>query len=315
VGRLNVYGIAGVPGIHRETKTLDGEAAAAAQKSQVTAEIRRRVSRGEPAPVLATISVGNGAASEAYVAAKQACAEVGIDSVAYCFEDDATHDRVAECIGSLNSDPDVSGIRPLMPMPKHLNARSLLNLIDPAKDVDGVTAVNMGRLFQGSEGLVPCTPRAILALLDHYSVELDGRSAVVVGRSQLVGRPAAALLAQRNATVTLCHSRTPNLSWECRRANILIVAAGRPKLIGFNDVRHGGVVVDAGIHRTAEGLVGDVDFEAVCGRVQAISPVPGGVGPMTIAALLENTVTAAYGGGKASTSWKLSGERRTYDRV
>jgi methylenetetrahydrofolate dehydrogenase (NADP+)/methenyltetrahydrofolate cyclohydrolase len=275
VGRLNVYGIPGLPGIQHETKSLDGNAAAAALKSRVAKEVKRGLASGESAPVLATILVGNDPASETYVDTKhRACAEVGIESVHQGFEADVAEDEVAECIESLNCDPSVSGILLQLPLPQHLDARRLLELVDPDKDVDGLTAVNMGRLLQGQEGLAPCTPRGILALLDHYDIELEGRSVVVVGRSQLVGKPVSALLTQRNATVTVCHSRTRDLGSECCRASVLIIAAGRPKLIGHDHVRHGAVVVDVGIHRTAEGLVGDVDVEAVRGRAQAISPVP-----------------------------------------
>jgi methylenetetrahydrofolate dehydrogenase (NADP+)/methenyltetrahydrofolate cyclohydrolase len=187
----------------------------------------------------------------------------------------------------------VTGILLQLPLPPQLDASALIGRIPPGKDVDGLTETNAGRLALGRPGLRPCTPSGILALLDAYQIELAGAEAVVVGRSELVGRPTAALLTTRDATVTLCHSRTRDLVAVCRRADVLIVAAGRPGLIGADAVRPGATVVDVGVHRGPDGLRGDIDFAAVREVAGAITPVPGGVGPMTIAMLLANTVTAA----------------------
>jgi methylenetetrahydrofolate dehydrogenase (NADP+)/methenyltetrahydrofolate cyclohydrolase len=294
VGLKNVYGVPGLPGIGGAADVLDGRVAAAAIKSRVAARVADLLAGGSPAPLLATILVGNDPASETYVAAKhRACEEVGLESASHVFPADVPSGEVEACIDSLNRDAAVSGILLQLPLPDHLDARGLIELIDPRKDVDGLTAINAGRLAHGSAALVPCTPKGIVALLDHYDVELRGRRAVVVGRSDLVGKPVATLLTQRDATVTLCHSRTRAFQEECRRAEVLVVAAGRPGLVDERHVGWGAVVVDVGIHRGADGLVGDVDAGAVSRRAKAISPVPGGVGPMTIASLLENTMLAA----------------------
>jgi methylenetetrahydrofolate dehydrogenase (NADP+)/methenyltetrahydrofolate cyclohydrolase len=178
-------------------------------------------------------------------------------------------------------------------VPDHIDADAMIELIDPLKDVDGLTTTNAGRLVQGRDGLVSCTPAGVIELLDSDGVELRGAEAVVLGRSQLVGRPLASLLLARDATVTMCHSRTRDLAAVCRRADVLVAAVGRPRLVTADMVREGAVVIDVGINRTDEGLVGDVDFESVAEKAAAITPVPGGVGPMTIAMLLVNTVRAA----------------------
>jgi methylenetetrahydrofolate dehydrogenase (NADP+) / methenyltetrahydrofolate cyclohydrolase len=294
VGFSNVYGLPGLTGVVHEAEILDGRDAAAAIGTRVAAEVEEHVATGERAPSLATILVGDHPASEAYVSARhRACAEVEIDSSSHVFEADAASAEVEACIASLNDDPAVDGILLQLPLPAHLDAHRLVELIDPWKDVEGLTTVNMGRLCQGLDGFVPCTPKGILYLLDHYEIELAGRPVVVVGRSELVGRPLATLLSQRDCTVTLCHSRSRDLEDECRRAEILVAAAGRAHLISDEHVGHGAVVIDVGIHRSADGLIGDVDFEAIRGRASAVSPVPGGVGPMTIASLLENTLAAA----------------------
>jgi methylenetetrahydrofolate dehydrogenase (NADP+) / methenyltetrahydrofolate cyclohydrolase len=295
VGLSNVYGIPGLPGIGREAVVLDGRTAAEAIKTRVSARIEERRRDRRPRPVLATILVGEDPASRTYVAAKhRACAEVGIDSIRHAFKAEVAFEAVAACIDSLNNESAVSGILLQLPLPSHLDARRLLDLIDPRKDVDGLTTLNAGRLSQGRHCLVPCTAQGVLALLDHHGVELAGQRAVVVGRSDLVGRPVATLLTRRDATVTVCHSRSRDLEGECRRARVLVVAAGRRQLIGTRHVGEGAVVVDVGIHRDADGgLAGDVDFDRIRWRAQAASPVPGGVGPMTIACLLENTLIAA----------------------
>jgi methylenetetrahydrofolate dehydrogenase (NADP+) / methenyltetrahydrofolate cyclohydrolase len=205
----------------------------------------------------------------------------------------ASFEEVAEELERLNDDPAVSGILLQLPVPKHLDENLLIGLISPDKDVDGLTAVSAGRLVQGEPGLRPCTPSGVLALLDHHEVELQGAEVVVVGRSLLVGKPVAQLLLERNATVTICHSRTRDLPAVCRRADVLIAAVGVPKLVGAEHVKPGATVIDVGINRTDEGLVGDVDFDAVKPVAGLLTPVPGGVGPMTIALLMRNTLTAA----------------------
>jgi methylenetetrahydrofolate dehydrogenase (NADP+)/methenyltetrahydrofolate cyclohydrolase len=294
VGFSNVQGIPGIRAVFREPMPLDGRVAGAAIRSRVAAQVDELVASGEAAPGLATILVGEDPASETYVAAKhRACAEVGISSFRHSFGGQAPVEEVEACIAKLNSDSAVSGILLQLPLPDHLDSRPLLELIDERKDVDGLTAASMGRLALGAPGHVPCTPRGIIALLDHYEIELAGRRAVVVGRSQLVGRPVATLLTQRDCTVTVCHSRSRGLEEECRRAEILVAAAGRPHLIGASHVGRDAVVVDVGIHRRDGELIGDVDPHSVGGRARALSPVPGGVGPMTIACLLENTLEAA----------------------
>jgi methylenetetrahydrofolate dehydrogenase (NADP+)/methenyltetrahydrofolate cyclohydrolase len=293
MGYSNVYGIPGLATIRPAAQLLDGRVAASELKAQVAVEIEQRAAAGERVPALATILVGDDPASHTYVSAKRrACTEVGIRSVHHSLPADSTLEKVASLITSLNADEEVTGILLQLPLPAHLDTRLLLDLIDPAKDVDGLTTTSGGRLAQGTPGFVPCTPKGVLALLEHYDVDFAGRRAVVVGRSELVGRPLATLLSQRDATVTLCHSRTRDLAAECRNAELLIVAAGRERLVSERHVAPGAIVVDVGIHRTAAGLVGDVDHAAIRHRVAALTPVPGGVGPMTIASLLENALAA-----------------------
>jgi methylenetetrahydrofolate dehydrogenase (NADP+)/methenyltetrahydrofolate cyclohydrolase len=273
---------------------IDGKAVAARVRQEVArgvAEFAAEV--GEP-PGLATILVGDDPASEIYVANKQkACAEVGIRGVDLRLVADVSQDAVAEEIEALNDDPLVSGILLQIPVPDHLDGDALAALIDPAKDVDGLTPLSAGALAQGRPGLRPCTPQGIVELLDAYDVPLEGAEAVVVGRSRLIGRPLAFLLLERNATVTLCHSRTRDLPAVCARADVLVAAVGSPRLLGGDAVRPGAAVIDVGINRLQDGLVGDVDFEAASQRAGLITPVPGGVGPMTIACLLRNTLQAA----------------------
>jgi methylenetetrahydrofolate dehydrogenase (NADP+)/methenyltetrahydrofolate cyclohydrolase len=206
---------------------------------------------------------------------------------------DATQEQVAEAIGECNGDPQVSGILLQLPVPAGLDGKALTGLISPDKDVDGLTPISAGRLAQGTAGLRPCTPVGVIALLDSERVALEGAEAVVVGRSDLVGKPVAALLLARNATVTMCHSRTRDLAGVCARADVLVAAVGVPELIGREHVKPGAVVIDVGMNRTEAGLRGDVAFSEVVERAALITPVPGGVGPMTIAMLLSNTVAAA----------------------
>jgi methylenetetrahydrofolate dehydrogenase (NADP+)/methenyltetrahydrofolate cyclohydrolase len=275
---------------------IDGRAVAARVRAQVAEQVQQLIRTGGRAPGLATILVGDDPGSAIYVANKrQASAEVGIVDFHRPLGADATQDQVAAVIEECNEDPEIDGILLQLPVPQGLAGPVLTALIDPDKDVDGLTPISVGRLVQGTPGLRPCTPRGVLELLDTYEVPLEGAEAVVVGRSQLVGKPVAALLLARNATVTMCHSRTRDLPAVCSRADVLIAAVGVPGLIGAEYVKPGATVIDVGINRTDQGLSGDVDFEPVSQRAGLITPVPGGVGPMTIAMLLENTVLAASG--------------------
>lgn len=273
---------------------IDGKEVAARVRAEVArnvAELRDRTGR---VPGLATILVGDDPASAVYVAGKRkACAEVGISDHHQHLRADATHEDVAAVIERCDDDPDVSGILLQLPVPAGLDGKALTALISPDKDVDGLTHVSAGRLAQGAAGLRPCTPLGVIALLDTYSVALEGVQAVVVGRSDLVGKPLAFLLLERNATLTICHSRTRDLPAVCSRADVLVAAIGRPEMIGPEYVKPGAAVIDVGINRTDDGLRGDVQFEPVAEKAGLITPVPGGVGPMTIAMLLRNTVTAA----------------------
>jgi len=269
---------------------IDGRAIA----QSVRDAVREDVARMEETPGLATILVGDDPASHVYVRNKiRACEEVGIASFHHPLPADAPREDVVELIERLNADPAVNGILLQRPVPDHLDGVELTTLIDPDKDVDGLTPVSAGRLAQGLPGLRPCTPLGCLELLDRHGVELSGAEAVVLGRSDLVGKPVAALLLGRNATVTICHSRTRDLAEVCRRADVLIAAVGRPRFVAGDWVKPGAAVIDVGINRTDDGLAGDVDFDAAAQRASLITPVPRGVGPMTIAMLLRNTVDAA----------------------
>jgi methylenetetrahydrofolate dehydrogenase (NADP+)/methenyltetrahydrofolate cyclohydrolase len=273
---------------------IDGRAAAAKVREGVTREVEKLVSETGRRPGLATILVGDDTASEVYVANKRkASAEVGITDHHRHLGADSSQDEVAAVIEECNADPEISGMLLQLPVPQGLDGAALSAMIAPEKDVDGLTPLSVGRLVKGTPGLRPCTPLGILELLDMHDVALDGAEAVVVGRSDLVGKPVAALLLQRNATVTMCHSRTRELPAVCARADVLVAAVGRPRLIGADYVKPGAAVIDVGINRTDEGLVGDVDFEPAAERAGLITPVPGGVGPMTPAMLLRNTVQAA----------------------
>jgi len=273
---------------------IDGKAVAARVRAEVAREVAELRERTGRAPGLATILVGDDSASEVYVRNKRkVSAEVGITDHHRHLADDASQDEVAAVIAECNDDPDVSGILLQLPVPEGLDGAVLTGLIAPEKDVDGLTPISVGRLVKGTPGLRPCTPLGIIELLDIHGVAIEGAEAVVVGRSDLVGKPVTALLMQRNATVTTCHSHTRELPAVCARADILIAAIGRPRMIGADYVKPGAVVIDVGINRTDGGLVGDVDFEPAAERASLITPVPGGVGPMTPAMLLRNTVQAA----------------------
>ena len=273
---------------------IDGKEVAARVRAEVARDVTELRERTGLVPGLATILVGDDPASAVYVANKRkACAEAGITDHHRHLPAETSQDEVAAAIEDGNRDPDVSGILLQLPVPAGLNGKALTALISPDKDVDGLTHISAGRLAQGAPGLRPCTPLGVLELLDRYSVELEGAEAVVVGRSDLVGKPVAFLLLERNATVTMCHSRTRDLAGVCSRADVLVAAVGRAEMIGGDYVKPGAAVIDVGINRTDEGLKGDVQFDAAAERAGLITPVPGGVGPMTIAMLLRNTVTAA----------------------
>jgi methylenetetrahydrofolate dehydrogenase (NADP+)/methenyltetrahydrofolate cyclohydrolase len=273
---------------------IDGREAAARVRADVAREVAELVKEGGRPPGLATILVGDDPASEVYVRNKRkVSAEVGITDHHRHLTADASQEEVAAAIAECNDDPGVSGILLQLPVPEGLDGAALTGLIAPEKDVDGLTPISVGRLVKGTPGLRPCTPLGIIELLDIHGVAIEGAEAVVVGRSDLVGKPVAALLMQRNATVTTCHSRTRELPSVCARADILIAAIGRARMIGAEYVKPGATVIDVGINRTDEGLVGDVDFEAAVERASLITPVPGGVGPMTPAMLRRNTVQAA----------------------
>jgi methylenetetrahydrofolate dehydrogenase (NADP+) / methenyltetrahydrofolate cyclohydrolase len=271
-------------------KLIDGKMIA----QRVRDELELTIAKMPVKPGLATILVGDDPASSVYVGAKRrTCQELGIRDLHQHLPADTTQSQLAEKITELGDDPEVTGILLQLPVPAHLDAQELIELIPADKDVDGLSVLSAGRLARHVPGLYPCTPLGVMELLDRYHVELVGTDVVVVGRSNLVGWPLAQLLLQRDATITSCHKGTRNLTRVCRHADVLIVAAGAKGLVDADFVRPGATVIDVGIHRTPEGLVGDVDFSSVAPIVDLITPVPGGVGPMTIAMLMRNTLLAA----------------------
>jgi methylenetetrahydrofolate dehydrogenase (NADP+)/methenyltetrahydrofolate cyclohydrolase len=273
---------------------IDGKAVAAKVRAEVAANVAAWVSAGNAQPGLATVLVGDDPASAVYVANKRkACVEVGIADLHKHLQTDVSQETVAELLTALAKDPAVSGILLQLPVPTQMLGSDLTALIPAEKDVDGLTPVSAGLLALGETGLRPCTPSGVMELLDHHGVQIEGAEAVVVGRSDLVGKPLAQMLLQRSATVTIAHSRTRDLGAVCSRAEILVAAVGVPELLGAGHIKPGAVVIDVGINRTDAGLVGDVDFEAAATLASLITPVPGGVGPMTIAMLLRNTLIAA----------------------
>lgn len=273
-------------------KIIDGKAVSAEIKKTITKKIQDEyIAKERVVPTLACVLVGEDPASKVYVSNKEkACKACGLGSILKLLPTESTQEQVAKVIKKLNADENVSGILLQLPLPKHLNEKELINLISPVKDVDCLTNLNLGKLFSSSQKISPCTATGIIDLLDYYNIELDGKNAVVIGRSLLVGKSVANLLEQRNATVTLCHSHTRNLSEKTREADILIVAVGKANFVTSDMVKDGAVVIDVGINRLEKGLVGDVDFNNVKEKAEYITPVPGGVGPMTIAELLKNTL-------------------------
>ncbi len=275
-------------------RILDGNAIAAEIRSEVAAKVAELRERGVLVR-LDVVLVGDDPASATYVRMKQKdCAEVGIESEAYRFPEGVSQEELATLVERLNADPEVSGFFIQLPLPAGLDALPLISSIDPAKDVDGLSPSSVGRFAVGLPSLLPCTPHGVVQLLERSGIEIAGKETVVIGRSNLVGKPLAQLLLREDATVTVCHSRTRDLAEVARRGDILVVAAGRREMVGAEYVREGAVVVDVGIHRRDEGgLVGDVRFEEVEAKASYITPVPGGVGPMTRAMLLYNAVRAA----------------------
>ncbi|MGE4297601.1 MAG: bifunctional methylenetetrahydrofolate dehydrogenase/methenyltetrahydrofolate cyclohydrolase FolD [Desulfovibrionaceae bacterium] len=277
---------------------LDGKATAAAIRSELRQEVAALKEKAGRAPGLAVILVGDDPASQVYVRNKErACEEAGVASEAFRLPGAATTQEELEAlIRTLNARADIDGILLQLPLPGHLDSQRCLETIDPGKDVDGFHPVNMGKLTLGLPGFRPCTPAGVIEILKRYGLDPSGKKAVVVGRSNIVGKPLALMLsgggAYGNATVTICHSRTRTLAQECLGADFLFVAVGRPFCITHDMIKPGAVVVDVGINRTDGGLCGDVDFHAAKEKAQAMTPVPGGVGPMTIAMLLSNTVQA-----------------------
>jgi len=273
---------------------IDGKAVAARVRAGVAEDVRAFAAEHDTSPGLATVLVGDDPASHVYISNKiKACEEAGIRSIHHGLGADVSQDELLGLVAELDADDEVDGILVQMPLPDSIDQDAVVAAIEPAKDVDGLTATSAGLLAQGRPGMVPCTPLGVMELLRDAGTEVSGASVVVVGRSILVGRPMAALLTNASATVTVCHSRTRDLGAVCGAADILIAAVGSPRMIEGEWVKPGAAVIDVGINRTEDGLVGDVDFELAKERAGAITPVPGGVGPMTIAMLLRNTLSAA----------------------
>ena len=272
---------------------IDGKAISGRIKDELREEVARKKAEGKEA-ALAVIQVGNDPASTVYVGnKKKACAYIGIESKSYELPEETTQDELLDLIDRLNNDPTVTGILVQLPVPKHIDEDMIIRRISPDKDVDGFHPMSVGALCIGEKGFVSCTPAGVMKLLEYSGIDPAGKECVVVGRSNIVGKPMALLLLRANGTVTVCHSKTKNLKEVCRRADILVVAVGRPKMIDDEYIKEGAVVIDVGIHRMDDGkLCGDADFDKVAGRCSAITPVPGGVGPMTIAMLMYNVVRA-----------------------
>ena len=271
---------------------IKGKEIAAKIKGEVKNQIQEEyINKGKQVPCLACIIVEGNSASEVYVANKEkACKECLMDSKIVRLPNDVSQEELETVISELNNSENISGILLQLPLPKHLNSDKALECISPSKDVDCLTKQNLGALFAGKPVVSPCTATGIIKILDHQNIEIEGKRAVVIGRSLLVGKSVANLLEQRNATVTICHSRTQNMQEITQQADILVVAIGKTEYITADYVKPGAVVIDVGINRTENGLKGDVDFEQVSQVCSQITPVPGGVGPLTVACLMENTL-------------------------
>ena len=275
-------------------KIIDGKAISQKIKDELKEKVSSFAQKFGRQITLAVILVGENPASQVYVRNKIKATEyVGMKSLSFYMPEDSTQEEVAQTVLSLANDDGVDGILVQLPLPKHINENDILNLIPADKDVDGFLAQNVGNLLLGEPCTIACTPFGVIKMLEHENIEMAGKNAVVIGRSNIVGKPMALLLLQKNCTVTVCHSKTANLKEVCKGADILVAAIGRPEFVKADMVKKDAVVIDVGINRTEHGLVGDVDFENVKEIASHISPVPGGVGPMTIAMLLENTYLCA----------------------
>lgn len=285
-------------------KILDGQVVSQATKDELKIKVAQLVTEGKKLPHLAAVLVGNQGASETYVASKvRTCEEIGFKSTLIRLDAEISENKLLQVIDDLNADPDIDGILVQLPLPKHISDEKVINAIDPSKDVDGFHPMSVGKIVQGLPGFIPATPYGIMLMLDHYKIDTAGMHAVVLGRSNIVGRPMSILLSQNktpgNCTVTLCHSHTKNLKEICREADLLVAALGRPEFVTADMVKEGAVVIDVGITRVNDpsrkkgySIKGDVKFDEVSPKCSYITPVPGGVGPMTIAALMMNTFRA-----------------------
>jgi methylenetetrahydrofolate dehydrogenase (NADP+)/methenyltetrahydrofolate cyclohydrolase len=273
---------------------IDGKALAKEKRAEIAKQVEALKEKGVT-PGLAVVLVGEDPASQIYVRNKhKACEEVGIYSRKITLPEETTEEEILKIIDELNNDPEIDGILVQLPLPKHIDPDKVILSISPDKDVDGFHPVNAGRLLTGQDGFFPCTPLAVMELIKSAGVDVSGKEAVVVGRSNIVGKPVSMLLLRENATVTICHSKTKDLADVCRRADILVAAVGRPEMITSDYVKEGAVVIDVGINRVGEKkVVGDVAFDEVKDKAAYITPVPGGVGPMTITMLLYNTLLSA----------------------
>lgn len=286
---------------------LDGKHVAGAVKAQLKEAVKERMAKGQKKPHLAVILVGNNGASETYVASKvKSCEEIGYDSTLLRFDSEISEKHLLDQITLLNENPDVDGILVQLPLPAHISNDTVINTIHPAKDVDGFHPTSIGKMVNGLPTFIPATPYGIMLILEHYNIQTSGKHAVVIGRSHIVGTPMSILLSRNapygNCTVTLCHSRTQNLKELCLEADIIVAALGKPEFLTADMVKEGAIVIDVGITRVADDtkkrgyrLAGDVKFDEVAPKCSYITPVPGGVGPMTVAALLKNTFNAAAG--------------------
>ena len=274
---------------------IDGKLVSASLRTEIKEQVASFKLENGVAPGLAVIIVGENPASLVYVRNKRrACDEVGITSYEITMPEDTTEEALLSKIVELNSDPLVNGILVQLPLPKHISEEKVINAVIPEKDVDAFHPSNVGKILIGNYSLLPCTPAGVMSLLDYYKIDISGKKCVVLGRSNIVGKPMAHLLLERNGTVTVCHSRTADLTEEVKAADILVVAIGRPEFVKGDMIKPGAVVIDVGINRGADGkLCGDVEFESASKVASFITPLPGGVGPMTITTLLKNTLTAA----------------------
>ena len=276
-----------------KTVVVDGLALAKTIRTELAAQVQAEIDAGGRAPCLAVVLVGDDPASLSYIRGKQrACERVHMNSVEHCLPEATSQAELLALIAQLNADDGVDGILVQLPLPKGINTEVVAEAVDPAKDADGIHPLNAGKLCAGTGELVACTPLGIMAVLDHHQIELEGAHAVVIGRSDIVGKPISFLLQQRNATVTMCHSRTRDLAEVCRSADVLVVAVGRPRMVKADWIRPGAAVIDVGVTEVDGKLVGDVDFDAVQGIASLITPSRRGIGPMTITMLLRNTLHA-----------------------